>query len=59
MVTADAGGEPAAAIYSRIETARLNGLDPQAYLADVIARIGPHPARQLADLLPYIWRPAS
>src|SRR3546814_6986299 len=43
----DAGGERAAAIYSLIETARLNGLDPQAYLTDVIARIGPHPARQL------------
>src|SRR3546814_1854568 len=45
----DAGGERAAAIYSLIETARLNGLDPQAYLTDVIARIGPHPARQLTD----------
>jgi hypothetical protein len=55
----DAGGERAAAIYSLIETVRLNGLDPQAYLADVIARIGPHPARHLADLLPYNWQPAS
>jgi hypothetical protein len=52
----DAGGERAAAIYSLIETARLNGLDPQAYLADVIARIGPRPARRLADLLPYNWQ---
>lgn len=55
----DAGGERAAAIYSLIETARLSGIDPQAYLADVIARIGPHPARQLANLLPYNWQPAS
>src|SRR3546814_10532904 len=52
----DAGGERAAAIYSLIETARLNDLDPQAYLTDVIARIGPHPARQLTDLLPHNWR---
>jgi transposase len=55
----DAGGERAAAIYSLIETVRLNGLDPQAYLADAIARIGPHPTRHLADLLPYYWQPAS
>lgn len=55
----DAGGERAAAVYSLIETAKLNGLDPQAYLADVIARIGPYPARHLADLLPYNWQPAS
>src|SRR3546814_6741209 len=54
----DAGGERAAAIYSLIETARLNGLDPQAYLTDVIARIGPHPARQLPHLLPSTWPPA-
>jgi len=55
----DVGGERAAAIYSLIETARLNGLDPQTYLTDVIARIGPHPARRLADLLPYNWQPVS
>src|SRR3546814_14308063 len=55
----DAGGERAAAIYSLIETARLNGLDPQAYLTDVIARIGPHPARPSTDLLPSHWQPAS
>ncbi|MGF1627279.1 MAG: transposase [Alphaproteobacteria bacterium] len=53
----DTGGERAAAIYSLIETAALNGLNPQSYLADVIARIAAHPARRLADLLPYNWQP--
>ena len=51
----DAGGRRAAAIYSLIETAKLNGLDPQHYLADVLARIADHPARQIAELLPWHW----
>jgi hypothetical protein len=54
----DRGGERAAAIYSLIETARLNGLNPQAWLADVIARINAHPAKRIADLLPWNWKPA-
>jgi hypothetical protein len=54
----DRGGERAAAIYSLIETARLNGLDPQAWLADVIARINAHPAKRINDLLPWNWKPA-
>jgi transposase len=48
----DAGGRPAAAIYSLIETAKLNRRNPQHYLADVLARIANHPARQIADLRP-------
>ena len=55
----DAGGQRAAAMYSLIETAKLNGLDPQRYLADVLARIADHPARQIADLLPWNWNPAD
>jgi hypothetical protein len=55
----DAGGRRAAALYSLIETAKLNGLNPQQYLADVLARIGDHPARQIADLLPWRWKPAE
>jgi hypothetical protein len=51
----DAGGERAAAIYSLIETAKLNGLDPEAYLRDVIARIADHPINRIADLLPWNW----
>ena len=55
----DAGGDRAAAIYSLIETAKLNGRNPQHYLADVLARIADHPARQIADLLPWNWTPAD
>ena len=53
----DAGGRRAAALYSLIETAKLSGLDPQKYLADVLTRIADHPARQIADLLPWHWKP--
>jgi transposase len=49
----DAGGYRAAALYSLIESARLNRLNPQLYIADVLARIGDHPARRIADLLPW------
>ena len=53
----DAGGRRAAAIYSLIETAKLNGLNPQRYLADVLTRIADHPARRIAELLPWNWQP--
>ena len=55
----DAGGRRAAAIYSLIESAKLNGLNPQHYLADVLARIADHPARRIAELLPWNWQPAD
>jgi transposase len=55
----DAGGERAAAIYSLIETAKLGGLDPEAYLRDVIARIADHPINRIADLLPWNWAAAG
>jgi transposase len=51
----DAGGERAAAIYSLIETAKLNGLDPEAWLRDVLGRIADHPINRIADLLPWNW----
>jgi transposase len=51
----DRGGERAAAIYTLIETAKLNGIDPQAWLADVLARIADHPAKRIGDLLPWNW----
>jgi len=54
----DAGGRRAAAMYALIETAKLNGLDPQAYLADLLGRIGDHPAKRIAELLPWNWKPA-
>jgi len=49
----DAGGERAAAMYTLIETARLNGLDPEAYLRGVIARIADHPINRIGELLPW------
>jgi transposase len=55
----DAGGRRAAALYSLIESAKLNGINPQHYLADVLARIADHPARRIADLLPWNWQPAD
>jgi transposase len=54
----DRGGERAAAMYSLIVTAKLNDIDPQAWLADVLARIASHSASRLDELLPWNWRPA-
>lgn len=50
----DSGGVRAAAIYSLVETAKLNGIDPEKYLRDVLARIADHPINRIGDLLP--WR---
>jgi transposase len=52
----DRGGERAAAIYTLIETAKLNGVDPEAWLRDVLRRINDHPASRLAELLPWNWK---
>ena len=52
----DRGGQRAAVMYSLIVTAKLNGVDPQAWLADVLARIAAHPASRLDELLPWNWR---
>ena len=46
----------AAIIYSLIETAKQNGVDPVAYLADVLARIPIHPNKRIEELLPYNWK---
>lgn len=49
----DAGGERAAAIYSLIGSAKLNGLDPEAYLQEVLTRIADHPITHIEELLPW------
>ncbi len=46
-------------MYSLIVTAKLNDIDPQAWLADVLGRIAEHPAHQLDDLLPWNWMPKA
>ena len=55
----DRGAERAAAFYTLIETAKLNGLDTEAYLRDVLTRIAEHPARRLGELLPWNWSPLT
>jgi hypothetical protein len=52
----DRGGQRAAAMYSLIVTAKLNDVDPQAWLADVLGRIAEHPASKLDELLPWNWQ---
>jgi transposase len=52
----DAGGHRAAAIYTLIQTAKLNDIDPQAWLADVLARLQDHPAKRIDELLPWGWK---
>ena len=52
----DEGGRRAAAIYTLIETAKLNDVDPQAWLADVLARLQDHPAKRIDELLPWNWK---
>src|SRR5674476_162472 len=55
----DRGGQRAAAMYSLIVTAKMNGVDPQAWLADVLSRIATHPAHRLDELLPWNWTPPT
>jgi hypothetical protein len=55
----DRGGQRAAMMYSLIITAKMNDVDPQAWLADVLARIANHPIRSLDELLPRNWTAAS
>ena len=51
----DRGGQRAAAMYSLIVTCKMNGVDPQAWLADVLSRIATYPAHRLDELLPWNW----
>jgi transposase len=52
----DTGGHRAAAMYTLIETAKLNDIDPKAWLADVLRRLPGHPQKQLHELLPWNWK---
>jgi hypothetical protein len=52
----DRGGQRAAVLYTLIQTARLNDVDSQAWLADVLAQIADFPIGKLGDLLPWNWR---
>jgi transposase len=49
----DRGGESAAALYSLIGTAKLNGLNPESYLRNVLSRISDHPINRIEELLPW------
>jgi transposase len=55
----DRGGERAAVMYTLIQTARLNDVDPQAWLTDVLARVNDHNIQRLDQLLPWNWKTAS
>ena len=55
----DTGGHRAAAMYTLIETCRMNDVDPRAWLSDVIARLPGHPAKRIDELLPWSWKAAQ
>jgi hypothetical protein len=55
----DVGGERAAAIYSLIGSAKLNGIDPEAYLREVLTRIANHPVNRIDELLPLEHHPTT
>ena len=51
----DAGGQRAACVYTIVETAKMCGINPQAYLTDVLGRIADHPIHKIDALLPWLW----
>jgi len=59
FVGSQRGGNAAATILSLIETCKLHGVEPYAYLADVLQRLPAHPSNRVAELLPFNWKPAG
>lgn len=59
FAASDAGGERAAALYSLLGSAELNGIDPEAYLASVLRRIADPPIQRITELLPWNLSPAN
>lgn len=57
--SSDRGGQRVAILYSLIVTAKMNDVDPQAWLAEIFARIAGHPASRLDELLPWNWNAAK
>lgn len=55
----DSGGQRAASMYTILETCKLNGIDPEAYLRDVLARIASHPINRIREFLPWNWKPSG
>jgi len=55
----EGGGKEAAIAYTLVETAKLNGVDPQAWLTDVLGRIADHKITKLDELLPWNWKAAT
>jgi transposase len=58
FVASDRGGRAAAVAFSLIQTCKLHGVEPFAYLADVLRRLPAHPINRVAELLPFHWQPA-
>jgi transposase len=52
----DEGGCRAAAVYSLVETCKLNDIDPRAWLAEVLAKLPDHPAHRIGEMMPWVWK---
>jgi transposase len=59
FVASQRGGRAAAIAFSLIQTCKLHGVEPYAYLADVLRRLPSHPSNRVAELLPFNWKPAA
>jgi transposase len=55
----DSGGDRAASMFTILESAKMTGINPEAYLRDVLARIADHPINRIGELLPWRWKPGG